>query len=96
MSRLNREQLRKMLLKEFKMLGMGNPGAMGIMGLPQHREEPHEHEVHMKPVAHAGGHEGSVSKEDCCKAVLCLIDCCECPETKQLLRECCEDILSTC
>ena len=39
---------------------------------------------------------GGVSKEDCCKAVMCLIECCDCPETKSLLKQCCEDILSRC
>jgi len=39
-----------------------------------------------------GGH-GSVSREACCEAVLCLIECCECPETKARLRQCCEDLL---
>ena len=45
-------------------------------------------------VDYVGGHKGEVSREDCCKAVLCLIECCSCPETKQMLRDCCEDLLA--
>ena len=48
------------------------------------------------PMGHEHTATGSVSKEDCCAAVLCLIECCECPETKRMLRECCEEILSNC
>ena len=36
---------------------------------------------------------GTVSGEDCCTAVLALIECCSCEETKQKLRAVCEDII---
>jgi len=98
MSTLNRKQLKKLLLKEFRMMGMAPMGAVG--DAPLGMSTSHGHHDYEKPAvhhdAHKSGHEGSVSKEDCCKAVLCLIACCECPETKALLRECCEDILSRC
>jgi hypothetical protein len=100
MSKLNRKQVRKMLLKEFKMMGMAPMGASMIghspfpSAQPDHGYDDH-HGEEMIQVQH-GGHKGGVSKEDCCKAVLCLIECCDCPETKSLLRECCEDILSRC
>jgi hypothetical protein len=35
-----------------------------------------------------------VSREDCCAAVMCLIECCSCPITKQAIMECCRDILA--
>ena len=41
-----------------------------------------------------GGSVGNVSREDCCAAVMCMIECCECPVTKQALMECCEDIMA--
>ena len=112
MSQLNRKQLRKMLLKEFKMMGMAPMGASMIGHSPYQQDhhgcdacgmspcecDEHGHEM-MPDHGFAGddmGHMGGVSKEDCCKAVLCLIECCDCPETKALLQECCEDILSRC
>ena len=97
MSKLNRKQIRKMLLREFKMIGMGNMDTIGDapMGMSMHGHSSDYLEP--EPVSHSGaGHQGSVSKEDCCRAVLCLIECCDCPETKALLKECCEDILSRC
>ena len=39
-------------------------------------------------------HKGTVSKEDCCAAVMSMIECCSCPVTKQALMECCEDIMA--
>ena len=41
-----------------------------------------------------GGSAGGVSREDCCAAVMCMIECCSCPVTKQALMECCEDIMA--
>ena len=101
MSKLNRKALRKMLLKEFKMIGMANPdvGMIGHSPFPPLHPDDYGHEdKDVEVVVHGGGtgSKGVVSKEDCCKAVLCLIECCDCPETKQLITECCEDILSRC
>ena len=82
---------------------MANPevGMLGKSPYSSHQEHVHVPPVHVE-LDHDDHHEhgvhrkGSVSKEDCCKAVLCLIECCDCPETKALLQECCEDILSRC
>jgi uncharacterized protein YggL (DUF469 family) len=99
MSQLNRKQLKRMLLKEFKMMGMAPMGA-AMIGHSPYQSDDHGHDDHhgeeMIQVQHGGDHKGGVSKEDCCKAVLCLIECCDCPDTKALIRECCEDILSRC
>lgn len=148
MSRLNRKQLRKMLLKEFKMIGMTSPSigmlgkspygcdacgqspcacdddgecdacGMSPCGCDEYPDLEYDHPEHgrrrVDDIGSLGGDEafgvgfeagssgafghsqGTVSKEDCCRAVLCLIECCDCPETKALLQECCEDILSRC
>jgi hypothetical protein len=96
MSKLNRNQLKKLILKEFKMIGMAPMGAISNTPLGMDTEHHHDEHAAAPEVHHTGGHHGGVSKEDCCKAVLCLIECCECPETKQLIQECCEDILSRC
>ena len=97
MSKLNRKQLRKMLLKEFKMIGLESPH-IGMLGNSPYQDMDHDYGSGMKNHAHADTMhlKGAVSKEDCCKAVLCLIECCECPDTKALIQECCEDILSRC
>jgi len=101
MSKLNRKQLRRMLLKEFKMIGMASPH-VGMLGHSPYQDVDHGHEMMPdhgfagEDMGLAAGHKGAVSKEDCCKAVLCLIECCDCPETKSLLKECCDEILATC
>ena len=96
MSQINRKQLRKLLLKEFKMLPMGNPD-VGMLGHSPYQDMDHGHDD-MEVVIHKSGmhHKGSVSMEDCCKAVLCLIECCDCESTKAKIRQCCEEILGNC
>ena len=96
MKKLNRKQTRAMLLKEFKMLKMASPH-VAMMGHSPYQDMDHGHGG-MEMVAHksASGHKGSLSMEDCCKAVLCLIECCECEDTKAKIRQCCEDILGSC
>lgn len=109
MSKLNRKALRKMLLKEFKMIGMANMDAIGSapLGMPssscdscgvspcgcqaQDHEMQQDHGFAGEDMGHKSG---GVSREDCCEAVKCLIECCSCPVTKQALLECCEDILA--
>lgn len=104
---MERQRLRSMILKEFKMMGLGDMSNMGVMGLGKGGHHSHDATLHshegfddfeyQNPVD-MNQHQtyGAVSKEDCCKAVLCLIECCDCPETKSLLKQCCEDILSRC
>ena len=103
MSQLNRNQLKKMILKEFKMLGMGSMGTVGNspMGMSQHGHDNYEEDYGMEedylaPTEDHVGHKGALSMEDCCKAVLCLIECCDCEITKQKIRECCNEILASC
>ena len=92
MSTINRDKVRKLILKEFKMMGMADLGHGGMkpMGLTKHLEP--EHEMTQVQVGHS--HKGSVSREDCCAAVMCVIECCSCPTTRQALIECCRDILA--
>jgi hypothetical protein len=116
MSSINRSKIRRLILKEFKMMGMADMGHAGLkpMGMlsktnpagcdscgmspcgcdeynemgedtlmPQHSMQP--------SMNHS--HKGNVSREDCCDAVMCLIECCSCPITKKALMECCSDIM---
>ena len=132
MSKLNRSKLKKMILQEFKMMGMADMQPMGKIGAFSH--DPHgcdacgyspcecdEHGHEMMPDIGFAGDDmpmdndmdallpmhtsdatpmmgsvslGKVSREDCCAAVKCMIECCACPVTKQALMECCEDILA--
>jgi hypothetical protein len=98
MSKLNRNALKKMILKEFKMMGMApmEGGMIGHSPFPSLKPDHGHDDMEMTVHSVDRHHKGNVSKEDCCKAVLCLIECCDCPETKQLLRSCCEDILASC
>ena len=101
MSSLNRKQLKKLILKEFRMIGMSNP-EVGMLGHSPYHEFDHEHgmeEDHLSPKmdhSHSSSHKGALSMEDCCKAVLCLIECCDCQITKQKIQQCCKEILSGC
>ena len=127
MSKLNRKQLQKMILTEFKMIGMtgmqpfGKVGAfsqdLGHVGSHKHGcdacgmspcgcdeyedEMPMDNDMDALLPMHTsdstpmmGSSMGNVSREDCCAAVMCLIECCSCEITKAALMECCEDIMS--
>ena len=87
MSNLDRTKIRRMILKEFKMMGMAGMGTAGMD--PMGMSHSHDIQPNMPPTSM-----GSVSKEDCCAAVMCLIECCSCPATKQALMQCCQDILA--
>ena len=125
MSKLNRKQLQKMILTEFKMIGMTGMQPFGKIGAFSQAndhgcdacgkspcgcdeyEDDHNsmmpmdndmdallptHTSHSTPMM--GSSMGNVSREDCCAAVMCLIECCSCEITKAALMECCEDIMS--
>jgi len=127
MSKLNRKQLQKMILTEFKMIGMtgmqpfGKVGAfsqdIGHVGSHKHGcdacgmspcgcdeyedDMPKDNDMDALLPMHTsdatpmmGSSMGNVSREDCCAAVMCLIECCSCEITKAALIECCEDIMS--
>ena len=123
MSKLNRQKLQKMILQEFKMLGMTDMPTMGKLGA--FSQEPKScdacgssqcgcdsyedemipmdndmdallptHTSRSTPMMGSSMGAGSVSREDCCSAVMSLIECCSCEATKAALAECCQDILS--
>ena len=102
MSQLNRKALKALILKEFKMLEMQPMHSMGSpMGMSSHgesRHSGHDHGVEEDflglPDHHGHSGKGSVSREDCCIAVKCLIECCSCPVTKKMLIECCDDLMA--
>ena len=105
MSKLNRRKLQKMILQEFKMMGMADMQPMGKIGAFSHGHDDMmddmEEDVMLPeptsdhtPMMGASSAKGVCSREDCCAAVMCLIECCSCPITKQALMECCQDILS--
>ena len=102
MSKLDRRKLQKLILQEFKMMGMAPMSSMGVMGMEKSGcgDDGHMDEEMLMP-SHSMGHseyghshKGSVSREDCCKAVMCLIECCACPVTKAALMECCGEIMA--
>ena len=112
MSKLDRSKLKKMILQEFKMMGMTDMQPMGKIGAFSHSHDDMMHDMPMDndmdalmpmhtsdatPMMGGGMMQSSkncVSREDCCAAVMCLIECCSCPITKQALMECCQDIMS--
>ena len=100
MSRLNRNQLKRIILKEFKMMGMADMGHGGMkpMGMIPSVEYGHDHGEMEHGMDHSHSMMKSpkscVSREDCCAAIMCLVECCECPVTKRIIMECCQDILA--
>ena len=104
MSKLNRSKLQKMILQEFKMMGMTDMQPMGKIGaFSQDHDDMGEdalmgmHSSDHTPMMGGGMMKSSkscVSREDCCAAVMCLIECCSCPVTKQALMQCCQDIMA--
>lgn len=106
MPKLNRNKIKKMILQEMHMLGMGPMSVMPMKSLatcPSCGHSPcecdghpdYEHDMHMdhEHQAHSMLDKGSVSREDCCAAIKCLVECCECPVTKQAILDCCSDIM---
>tara|TARA_Y100001973_G_scaffold106311_1_gene183409 strand:- start:2937 stop:3248 length:312 start_codon:yes stop_codon:yes gene_type:complete len=98
MSKINRSEIKKLILKEMRMLGMADMDMLSDpapqRGCDSYDEDQHDagHEAHSEmPAVHG---KGTVSREDCCAAVLCLIECCECPATRRELERCCADLMS--
>lgn len=93
-TKLTKDTLRRAILKEFKMLGMGSPAPMQMKSLA-HSSMDHSGMDHggMEMEVHSMG-QGSVSRESCCEAVMCMVECCSCPVTKAALIECCQALMS--
>jgi len=97
MSKLTKDKLRAAILKEFKMLGMGSPAPMQIKSLAHSEMDHMDHgSDHGGMKVHSLGlaGQGSVSRESCCEAVMCMVECCSCPVTKAALIECCQALMS--
>ena len=98
MSSINRNKIRKLILNEFKMMGMTDLGHGGMkpMGFSDQGPDMHMDHAHGGHLSHSAmkSPKSCVSREDCCAAIMCLIECCECPVTKQVIMECCSDIMS--
>ena len=101
MSKIDRKKLQKLILNEMKMLGMADLNPMADMVSHTSGVCPScgQSECGCDSVEDVGmesshGHKKTVSREDCCAAVMCLIECCSCPVTRSALEACCSDILS--
>ena len=101
MSSIDRSKIRKLILKEFKMIGMAGMGHAGMKPMGFSNSEPDYGEMdhgmnHDMDHSHSAikSSKSCVSREDCCAAIMCLVECCECPITKRMIMECCEDIMS--
>lgn len=101
MSNVDRKQIKKLILKEMRMLGMADMAPMmdpapkrgcDACGMSPCGCDEHQ-DAHEAPMQHMQGR-GTVSREDCCAAVMCLIECCECPVTRSELEKCCNDIMA--
>ena len=88
MSKFKRDDLKKMILSEMRMMGMAD---MDMLNMPRHSSHGHDASQMMPSV---GGGRGSVSREDCCEAIRCLVECCSCPVTRAAIIECCDEILA--
>ena len=106
--RLTSNKLRRMVLQEFKNLGMvpmgaisSHHGAKHHMGYDDHElgEDvlmPHHDEVGASGRRHHEkmGHEDKLSKEDCCIAVMAIANTCSCPMTREKIIDLCDSLLS--
>ena len=91
-NRLYRKNLQKLLLKEMKMLGMMPMDGMGHMGSlapDDYQSGGCGDEYEDEPEINSSAMKGTVSREDCCAAILCMLECCDCPATRQVLKEAC-------
>ena len=104
MSKLNRRKLQRMILQEFKMMGMAPMQSMGKIGAfsqddAEYMEEDAMLDAHtsdhtpMMGMGSMGSQPGILSGEDCCTAILSLIECCSCESTKSKIMAVCESIL---
>ena len=92
---IDRNKIRRLILKEFKMMGMADMGHAGMQPMGMHHHDGPDATSHSHSTGHAHSSPKScVSREDCCAAIMCLVECCECPITKKMIMECCQDILS--
>ena len=102
MSKINRSNLQKLILKEMKMLGMTDLNPMADMVSSGVCPSCGQRDCACDSVEAAQpdlpqmsqSSMGTVSRDSCCVAVKALIECCSCPITKQALSECCDDIMS--
>tara|TARA_Y100000593_G_scaffold61397_1_gene113720 strand:+ start:141 stop:488 length:348 start_codon:yes stop_codon:yes gene_type:complete len=110
MSILNRKKLQKIILQEFKMIGMTNGDAgfspmKSLVPEDEYHISSHDHgcesdgeellPMHTSPSTPImGSSSGTVSRESCCAAVMAMIECCSCETTKRAIIECCQDILA--
>ena len=81
--KLDSRQLKNLILEEMSMIGMAPMHSIGHVKSLDHGDSS----MHMMA-------KGGVSREDCCKAIMCLVECCSCPITKQAIIECCQDLMS--
>ena len=99
MSRLDRKKLKRMIINEMNMMGMTDMPAIGDMSSLVSDETmpdmgfagddmPHEHHSSMSAA------KGMLSKEQCCAAIMCLIECCSCPNTKNKIMAMCESVMN--
>ena len=77
--KITRQQLREMIEE-----------AMGCQPAGMEMDHGHGGEA----VVAVMDHKGTVSKADCCAAVMCLIECCSCPVTRAKLAACCNEIMA--
>ena len=103
MSQLNRKKLKRMILNEMSMMGMTDMPAIGDMsslvsddmGMDDHDYMSHGHEDRSyEDHASSMSVKGSLSREQCCAAIMCLLECCSCEYTKNKLMSMCQSIMS--
>ena len=87
--KLDSKTLKKLILKEMRMIQMKPMHPIGHMKSLAHDDYNHAEAI-AEPVMSKGG----VSREDCCAAIMALVECCSCPMTKQAIIDCCNDLMS--
>ena len=96
MAKVERSDIKRLILNEMRMLGMAD---MPIMNTPISQRGYDEFDT--APELDVPSVDGArseflqtVSREDCCAAIMCLVECCSCPVTRREIKRCCDEILA--
>ena len=81
--KINKSEIKKMILKEMAML------AIRPMEMEGHHDHHHDHHHMEKTTAPRN----QMSKEACCIAIKAIADCCECPQTKASILNFCDGLM---
>ena len=91
MSKFTKNDIRKFLINEMRMMGMTDMMPINKMKSTGEIDGPM---VKMDYPQEIGMMKAEMSAEACCMACIALCQCCTCPITKKRILECCMQLLN--